>query len=293
MKFAPQIQKKTTSSSKNSQSFFGRNIKNEPFFRPSHLNSPAIQMEKDETKSFTENEKLMKVYSKVKESKQFKTMTKGFEGGKSHLDLELTAVENIEGAAADTSLKNNKVTIRFSNSYVKRASEISIARTIHHELHHAIHNLHLKRADSKVSPENYPGIYDYYTRFHEKGRDWNHNLMAAHSRGDIIEGIKQFDTDEEGVKKDRSGSIYVSSLKKTMKYSDSEFYEAMSWKGLTHEQSNKDDEKAIKTEAWKIFEKDNPEKAAMYQAIFRNEASLFKEKVIELPPIEIKGDVAK
>ena len=81
-------QKPKHSNQVKNESFFSRK-NSEPFIKPSHVKPPVIQMGIDKSEKFSLNEKLMRVYSKVKNTEQFKTMVKGFNESKSHLDLEI------------------------------------------------------------------------------------------------------------------------------------------------------------------------------------------------------------
>ncbi len=297
MKFCSEKSRHASRAPSNEPNCFGTRS-NEPFFASSYGNVPSIQKKISESDSFKNNEKLMRIYAKIKQTEQYKFMIKGFEGEKSHLDLHLS-VEKLNKENAKTSYKDDLVRIRFNETYIEKASDISIVRTFHHELQHAIKNLHLKRSNNRPSADDYPGIYDYYRRFvtepkaaGKDRRDWHHNLMAAHSRPEIIRGMKQFDTDDKGIKKDRSGKVYVSALKKEVAYTDNEFYKAMSWAGLRLEHHEEGKPK-IKTEAWKKFEKENPDKAFLYRAIIQKESNLYKKKTktipLDLPVIDVIG----
>lgn len=255
----------------------------------STVNQPTnlLQRQVEEADGFKSNEKLNKVFSKVKTTSTYHNLTKGYQGEDSRLDLEFDVVDQIKNVSGRTRKRNGKILIEISEAYIKKASDISIARTIYHELIHARHRFQIKNADNKLSPDNYPGLFDYYRRFHtEQDRDWKHNLMAAHARLEIIQGLKEYDSEEWGNNINRQGNIYVDKLGKSVAYSEEDFYEAMSWKGLTIEKKQHKDDPNVKTEAWKIFESQNPEKAILYQAIFQQEANLYKYPVG--PEIEIR-----
>ncbi len=47
-----------------------------------------------------------------------------------------------------------------------------------------------------VSPNNFPGLWDYWVRYkngNSDGNDFQHNLMSQHMRSEIILVLKEFD----------------------------------------------------------------------------------------------------
>ena len=73
---------------------------------------------------------------------------------------------------------------------------------------------------------DFPGIYEYYKNYKS---NWDHQQMAAHYRGSIAKGLKQFDNGQ---------------------HSDA-FYNALAWEGLSEVKDLNGNQDRIYTEAWK------------------------------------------
>jgi len=97
------------------------------------------------------------------------------------------------------------ISITISASSAADRPEIAVARTLLHEMIHAEMFRKILSVDgqSGLSPDNFPGIFDYYSRylpiFKEDGTWWypdgspQHNLMAQHYLRQMTRALMQFD----------------------------------------------------------------------------------------------------
>ncbi len=111
-------------------------------------------------------------------------------------------------------------------------------------LHEGIHARMYERHKQDGTFKGYPGHLDFLTR----GKEGHHNQMGAFNRQELIDGMKEFDTQLK-----KAGETVPS-------YHTEEWYDAMSWYGLR------------RTQAWKDYQKNNPEKA-------RNTMKLINEQI--------------
>ncbi|NBL65365.1 hypothetical protein GV828_09165, partial [Flavobacterium sp. NST-5] len=178
--------------------------------------------------SFSNNSILMNVYNLFGGMPTFKNYLQNFEGSFSVAHLKLAAASDLpDNANAQTSLPENYVvTITFNTDNLNRPN-LSIARTMIHEIIHAeifrklLSNYNqpsldgLTYSDIIAMKDNFPGIYDYYIRWRQNipaGMNINsaqHQMMAQHYRNIIVQAMKEFDNS----------------------YSE-ELYQALAWVGL-------------------------------------------------------------
>lgn len=175
--------------------------------------------------SFEFNPCLSSVYDQAGEANAFQNILENFDGEFSVAHLKLSASSNVSGNAVTRPPSNYIIDIEFNTNRLNRP-ELSVARTLIHELIHAeMWRKLLSLANqgdlnydgwSKTQQQNYvnsirdnfPGIYDYYRIY----KNWQHEQMAAHYRDVIEEGLRQYDSS----------------------YSN-EIYEALAWVGLRGE----------------------------------------------------------
>ena len=103
---------------------------------------------------------------------------------------------------------------------------LTVARTILHEGIHARLWEFVYRKEGRVSKDDFPGIYEYRMNYE---KNWDHQQMAAHYRGTIAKGLKQFDNG---------------------RHSDA-FYDALAWEGLSEVKDLNGNQDRVYTEAWK------------------------------------------
>ena len=118
----------------------------------------------------------------------------------------------------------NPIKIEINSDLVGQVSEIEFALFIFHELIHAEMWRKIKSVNHTLNPDNFPGLFDYYSRYFKVRKSdgtWHypngtpqHNLMAQHYLGFISEALMEFD----GVDPDNA-------MLKPM-------YEALAWNGL-------------------------------------------------------------
>ncbi|MCP4456832.1 MAG: hypothetical protein GY816_02215 [Cytophagales bacterium] len=118
------------------------------------------------------------------------------------------------------------ITVTISASKASERSEIDVARTLLHEMIHAEMYRKILSVDgqSGLSPDNFPDIFDYYSRYlpiQKEDGTWSypngspqHNLMAQHYLRQMARVLMQFD----GVDPDN--------------YMMHPVYEAIAWAGL-------------------------------------------------------------
>ncbi len=146
------------------------------------------------------------VYDKLTESStDFKNAIKKFDGDFPVSHLKLIGSTNLpSNVNARTSPPSNYlITIAINSNKLNRPN-LSIARTIIHETIHAemfrkilsildnggdLKGLTRSQWISKLSNGDYPGIFDYYSRY---GKEMQHQQMAAHYISTISSLLKEF-----------------------------------------------------------------------------------------------------
>lgn len=167
------------------------------------------------------------VYRKLtKNSANFKKMIKKFDGDfpVSHLKFEESSNLPLNTNAKTSPPSNYIITIRINSNNLNRPN-LSIARTIIHETIHAemfrkilsiidnggdLEGLSRGQWISKLSNGDYPGIFDYYSRYGVNGMQ--HEQMAAHYISTISNYLKQF---QPGLSQEIYDSLAWVGLKET------------------------------------------------------------------------------
>ncbi len=208
--------------------------------------------------AFKNNTKVSAIFRKLSKTDILSNITKNFMGERPvvHLMLDvksLGASPNAYTSPPNLSGNPHAVGITFNSDYIDKASDISVARTFLHESIHAEMFRKIESGDGTVNINDFPGIFDYYSRYGSDG-DWQHNQMAEHYVNTISDGLKQFDK-ENGIT-DRSGSVTIDG--KEVNYSSEQFYKGMSYGGLHG------------TEAWEDLSKSDQK---LYSKIISNEAN--------------------
>ena len=169
--------------------------------------------------SFKNNPCLYGVYKQLGQAPTFQNYLQKFDGNFSVANLNLKASGTLpNNINAETSPPSNYlITITFNENNLNRPA-LSIARTFIHEMIHAeifrkllecanLPNLNLSNyTDSQWKnfiinlKGDYPGLYDYYLRYFfnvpagQTISDEQHQLMAQHYRGIIIQVLKEYDS---------------------------------------------------------------------------------------------------
>jgi hypothetical protein len=148
----------------------------------------------------------------------FKNMIQKFDGDfpVSHLKWSLEVPKNPKANASTSPPENYIIKIKINPNKLNRP-DLSIARTMVHELIHAemwrkimsvldnggdLDGLTKSEWEDKLSNGDYPGIFDYYTQYGVSG--FQHQQMAAHYRNTIVEVMKNF---EAGLSNDVYNSL--------------------------------------------------------------------------------------
>ena len=144
------------------------------------------------------------VYEKLGGTPTFQSYLQKFDGNFSVANLKLSASTNFSNNInADTSPPENYlITITFNENNLNRPS-LDIARTFIHEMIHAEMfrkllslsssngEIDVLKLNTMLTEHNYPGLYDYYRRFGVN--NMQHEQMASHYRGIIVDLLKEFD----------------------------------------------------------------------------------------------------
>lgn len=132
-----------------------------------------------------------------------------FTGETSNFDLTFSVESlqyNLLGLTSGMSANNN-VTISLNKDRIGTVPPIIWAQVFLHEGIHAELKRKVASVGGEVDNKNFPGIFDYYTRYNS---NQSHELMAAHYLHTMVDGLKAFDNNS------RSESVY----------------EAIAWQGL-------------------------------------------------------------
>mgnify|MGYP003624723525 CR=1 FL=1 len=200
------------------------------------------------TQTFT-NSKAGCIYDKLKNlSGGFAKAIQKFDGEfpVSHLKFSLVVPNNPNANASTTPPSNYIIEIKFNPNKLNRPN-LSIARTMIHEMVHAemfrkilsiidnggdLNGMTRSEWTNKLSNGDYPGIYDYYSRF--GANKFQHEQMASHYRATMISIMKEFDNSQSDAT-----------------------YEALAWAGLHMTSAWNDLSPSKKTEIrnlWKSFD---------------------------------------
>ncbi|WP_369012814.1 hypothetical protein [Flavobacterium anhuiense] len=154
--------------------------------------------------SFSNNPCLVAVFTKLGGSPTFQTYLKKFDGNFSVANLKLSSSNTISsGVNAETSPPSNYlIEISFNSNNLNRPG-LDVARTFMHEIIHAEMfrkllslsstkgEIDLTKLNQMLTQNNFPGLYDYYTRYGINGMQ--HEQMAAHYQETMISFLKNYD----------------------------------------------------------------------------------------------------
>ena len=138
----------------------------------------------------------------------FKNMIKKFDGEfpVSHLKFEMTNDLSDDTNAVTSNSGKYTIAIKINSNTIEKRTLIGLSRTFAHEVIHAEIYRKIRSVGSKVSINDFPGIYDYYRRH----KDWQHEQMAAHYIEVISDIVSEFDNNNHS----------------------RQFYEDIAWEGL-------------------------------------------------------------
>ncbi|MBS1570325.1 MAG: hypothetical protein JST45_12930 [Bacteroidetes bacterium] len=228
--------------------------------------------------AFSSNLRASSVFNQLKGTSTFQSGLNQFDGPKPivHLYLDVQAWERTrfaETAPRSLSPYPFSISITFKQQYLASATDISIAATFLHEMVHAKVFRKFEASGGSVDAKNFPGLQDYGTRHATASTGWQHEMMAVHYRGEIVQGLREMDANN-GIT-DRSGTMSVGGV--DVAYSTDQFYEALSWQGLY---------------GTKAYEKLDASTKDLYRGIMRKEAGGGADEVAPyvLPSIEVKPE---
>lgn len=138
----------------------------------------------------------------------FKNMIQKFDGDfpVSHLKFTMTNDLSDDTNAVTSNSGQYTIEIKINANTIEKRTLIGLSRTFAHEVIHAELYRKIRSVGSKVSINDFPGIYDYYRRH----KDWQHEQMAAHYIDVISDIISEFDNNNH----------------------NRQFYEGIAWEGL-------------------------------------------------------------
>lgn len=189
-----------------------------PFYEPEPIEDSEIWEESIcETDAFKNNSCLSGVWAKFQQSNKAYKLVKKFIINKPQpieLCFDLVAnfapgMENVGGKTSSSEAGGVKVT--FNQSNLAQYPELVVAQAMIHEVVHAEMFRKLIASGYQVSIEDFPGLFDYYSRFmplldengvkHYPNGTPQHNLMAAHYITIMAEALAEYDnfigTDDE------------------------------------------------------------------------------------------------
>ncbi|UWY26333.1 hypothetical protein N4T20_11485 [Flavobacterium sp. TR2] len=155
--------------------------------------------------SFSNNPCLASIFAKLGGSATFQKYLSNFDGNFSVANLKLSASSTISnGVNAETSPPSNYlIDISFNLNNLNRPG-LDVARTFMHEMIHAEMfrkllslssvngEIDATKLNQMLTQHNYPGLYDYYTRYGVNGMQ--HEQMAAHYMDTIISFLRGYDS---------------------------------------------------------------------------------------------------
>lgn len=162
--------------------------------------------------SFTKNVKLDCIYTKLNSSGTLNKIIKNFMGQNSLYDLVwkggVYSDNTLGGTYPPQYPYTDPVAIVIDTIKSNNRPSLMVAKTLLHEAIHAQLTGWAQSVNYTLTPANFPGLFDYYTRYGPQEGD--HQLMAAHYIDVLATGLSEYDNNLHN----RS------------------FYEAIAWEGL-------------------------------------------------------------
>lgn len=142
--------------------------------------APVFEVKLDP--SFSQNEKLNCIYLGLIQGGTLSGVTKNFMGENSLYDLiwkgGVLDGTTLGATYPPTYPYTDPVTIIVDINKANERPTLMVAKTLLHEAIHAQLTGWAQSVDYTLSPDNFPGLFDYYARFGSEQGD--HQLMAAH-----------------------------------------------------------------------------------------------------------------
>lgn len=187
------------------------------------------------TARFKNNAKLNSIYNKAKTAANFQQYLKNFipDASVAHLKFDIGTVVNSNAVAETKEPINYWVDITFNQNWdYPNTPKVVIAYTFMHEMIHAEMfrkllsisstpqgNIDWNEVKNLLNTHNYPGLFDYYTRYLASDSELDHQIMGAHYITIIVNYLKQV-----------YGTKYTDVEYKTIAWSG--LRESKAWKGL-------------------------------------------------------------
>lgn len=159
------------------------------------------------TTKFKNHAKINGIYNKVKTAANFKQYLQNFEPTFSvaHLLFDIGGVSNVSAIAQTQEPQSYWIKITFNQNWdYPNTPKVVIAYAFLHEMIHAEMfrkllstsstsqgNIDWNQVMTLVNTHNYPGLFDYYTRYNVSDGDVDHQLMGAHYINIMVNFLKQ------------------------------------------------------------------------------------------------------
>lgn len=159
------------------------------------------------TARFKNNAKLNSIYNQAKNAANFKQYLQNFEPTFSvaHLKFDVGVVVNPNALAETKEPISYWIDITFNNAYdYANTPKVIIAYAFMHEMIHAEMfrkllsisstpqgNINWAEVKNLLNTHNYPGLFDYYTRYLASDANLDHSIMGAHYITIIVNYLKQ------------------------------------------------------------------------------------------------------
>lgn len=239
-------------------------------------NNPLVFVDPDgrdviPTNQLKANTSLNTFFTLASENSVFREVMKSFYANHNHVWVHVDQLKRADGtptgftntAVAQSNYysgnpvgKYGQHRIVINSDVLTSSGEIGVDQTflfraLVHEGDHA--RMFERYKQSGGTFEGYPGHQDFL--IDRGGTEGHHNQMGAFNRGVLVDAMKEFD---EQIRK--SGGVVPD-------YHTEDWYEAMSWYGLT------------RTQAWEDFKKADPDKAANYTRLINEQIDRHRENL--------------
>ena len=224
------------------------------------MNNPISLIDPDgmavlPTSIFSANNSLSTFFKKVESNSVFRFVMKSFYRDENHVWIHVQQLKNDKGepttytnvARTQSNFSSDNPVAKFgqhriiiNSDILNSAGKIGVDKTflLLAFLHEGDHARYFERLRQNNDLSEYPGYKDFVK---ERGSDGSHhNLMGEFNRDILIEAMKEFDNQTIS-----EGGIIPS-------YHTEDWYNAMSWYGLTD------------TKSWQDFKESYPDKASKY-----------------------------
>jgi hypothetical protein len=160
------------------------------------INNPTLPI--IDATSIMANPKTNCIYTRLTQTNMMSRYVKNFDGEfpVSHLKYELNSSlpNNLIGTTSP--MNNYWITIKINENLVSQLPVLELAATFIHETIHAEIDRILASVSNIVYPQDWPGLFDYYSRYKKGPETWQHQLMADFYVDIVANALKEFDNNQ-------------------------------------------------------------------------------------------------